>query len=335
MPTSLQQASRSEQTGQKSEYETWLYQDVAALSKLVSLSTSQGLKVRSASCFDRTAVVTSLQTATDTHEPWTTPTGCGKAADHEIGGADSSVKRQDVLCSQQGYSSQAASLGVRCHRTVVVRLACCTEKSRPHFCCRGWGDVGDSRDAETNRCFFVVQYLLDIGVIAWENLIHAGCNDIPASLASNAAHPFACGVERVVWLAFLVMAILIEGYFLFILQSYCQDVVVHLPTKAFGDLYEKSEAHILKKHLNPYSHLYGALPGHSELAGEAVMAGVSLHDSYTIFGENHDMNSRKQVAQGRRSDLKEASEFCQKHSVDPASGRLRRRNETGAPSTAE
>mmetsp|Transcript_114224 Transcript_114224/g.160249 ORF Transcript_114224/g.160249 Transcript_114224/m.160249 type:complete len:235 (-) Transcript_114224:59-763(-) len=139
-------------------------------------------------------------------------------------------------------------------------------------------------------CFFVVQYLLDIGVIAWENLIHAGCNDIPASLASNAAHPFACGVERVVWLAFLVMAILIEGYFLFILQSYCQDVVVHLPTKAFGDLYEKSEAHILKKHLNPYSHLYGALPGHSELAGEAVMAGVSLHDSYTIFGENHDMS---------------------------------------------
>ncbi|CAE7216777.1 Haao [Symbiodinium sp. CCMP2592] len=103
----------------------------------------------------------------------------------------------------------------------------------------------------------------------------AGCNDIPASLASNAAHPFACGVERVVWLAFLVMAILIEGYFLFILQSYCQDVVVHLPTKAFGDLYEKSEAHILKKHLNPYSHLYGALPGHGELAGEAVMAAVS------------------------------------------------------------
>ena len=57
----------------------------------------------------------------------------------------------------------------------------------------------------------------------------------------------ACGVERVVWLAFLVMAILIEGrvepevtfhamlelafhdstgYFLFILQSYCQDITV-------------------------------------------------------------------------------------------------------------
>eukprot|EP00439_Symbiodinium_sp_Y106_P007703 s2442_g1.t1 len=44
-------------------------------------------------------------------------------------------------------------------------------------------------------------------------------------------------------------------------------------------------------------------------------------------------NSRKPPAHGRRSDLKEASEFCQKHSVDPASGRLRRRNETGGPST--
>ncbi|CAE6928086.1 unnamed protein product [Symbiodinium natans] len=44
------------------------------------------------------------------------------------------------------------------------------------------------------------------------------------------------------------------------------------------------------------------------------------------------LNVRKQPARGRRSDLKEASEFCQKHSVDPASGRLRRRDETGGDS---
>ncbi|CAE7765008.1 Haao [Symbiodinium necroappetens] len=170
-----------------------------------------------------------------------------------------------------------SSLGVRYHRTVVVRLTLSVEKSRLEF--PFGGDAGEFQDAETDRCFFLVQYLLDIGGIAWENLIHAGCNDIPANLASSAAHPFACGVERVVWMAFLVMATLVEGYFLFILQSYCQDVVVHLPTKAFGDLYEKSEAHILKKHLNPYNHLYGALPGQGELAGEAVMAARSSDPS--------------------------------------------------------
>ncbi|CAE7216795.1 unnamed protein product [Symbiodinium sp. CCMP2592] len=58
-----------------------------------------------------------------------------------------------------------------------------------------------------------------------------------------------------------------------------------------------------------------------------VLLGTDRKDRVT------SQNSRKQPAQGRRSDLKEASEFCQKHSVDPASGRLRRRNETGGRST--
>jgi len=60
---------------------------------------------------------------------------------------------------------------------------------------------------------------------------------------------------------------------------------------------------------------------------QPVLVGTDRKDRVT------SQNSRKQVAQGRRSDLKEASEFCQKHSVDPASGRLRRRNETGGRST--
>ncbi|CAE7216786.1 unnamed protein product [Symbiodinium sp. CCMP2592] len=62
---------------------------------------------------------------------------------------------------------------------------------------------------------------------------------------------------------------------------------------------------------------------------QPVLVGTDRKDRVTC------QNSRKQPAQGRRSDLKEASEFCQKHSVDPASGRLRRRNETGRSTVPE
>ncbi|CAE7864710.1 Haao [Symbiodinium sp. KB8] len=228
---------RSEQTGQKSEYETWLYQVRGAAHIAVNSGT---LALNEGCC----CIVQAGQ-------PF------------DVARAEGSI---GLMLRQNSRGNKPTNGNGRLRQV-----------------------VGKPQTTKSG-CFFLVQYLLDIGGIAWENLIHAGCNDIPANLASSAAHPFACGVERVVWMAFLVMATLVEGYFLFILQSYCQDVVVHLPTKAFGDLYEKSEAHILKKHLNPYNHLYGALPGQGELAGEAVMAGVSLHDSYTIFGEKHDMS---------------------------------------------
>ncbi|CAE7941433.1 unnamed protein product [Symbiodinium necroappetens] len=39
-------------------------------------------------------------------------------------------------------------------------------------------------------------------------------------------------------------------------------------------------------------------------------------------------NSRKHPTGGRRSDLKEVSEWCQKHTMDPTSGRVHRREET-------
>ncbi|CAE7783409.1 TY5A, partial [Symbiodinium sp. CCMP2456] len=40
------------------------------------------------------------------------------------------------------------------------------------------------------------------------------------------------------------------------------------------------------------------------------------------------LNSRKHPTGGRRSDLKEVSEWCQKHTMDPTSGRVHRRGET-------
>eukprot|EP00437_Effrenium_voratum_P000714 CAMPEP_0181429792 /NCGR_PEP_ID=MMETSP1110-20121109/17385_1 /TAXON_ID=174948 /ORGANISM="Symbiodinium sp., Strain CCMP421" /LENGTH=212 /DNA_ID=CAMNT_0023553077 /DNA_START=145 /DNA_END=783 /DNA_ORIENTATION=+ len=139
--------------------------------------------------------------------------------------------------------------------------------------------------------FFVFQFCLDICGVLWETLLHAGCEDIPDNLASDAARPFACGVERALWLSFFSLVIIIEGYALFILHCYCEDVVVSVPTKAFEDLYTKSETRILAKHLNPYNHLYGALPGHNEIAGEAVMAGVPMGGTYRLFdGTFHDMS---------------------------------------------
>ena len=139
--------------------------------------------------------------------------------------------------------------------------------------------------------FFVFQFVLDVGGTVWESLIHAGCDDIPAVLAAGSIHPFACGLERSLWMIALLLVMVGEGYCLFILHSYCQAVMVSLPTKPFEDLYVAAEAHILAKHLNPYNHLYGSLPRHDELAGEAVLAGVPMDTTYQIFGGTfHDMS---------------------------------------------
>mmetsp|Transcript_69182 Transcript_69182/g.109204 ORF Transcript_69182/g.109204 Transcript_69182/m.109204 type:complete len:240 (+) Transcript_69182:66-785(+) len=139
--------------------------------------------------------------------------------------------------------------------------------------------------------FFVLQFVLDVSGVLWESLIHASCDDIPANLASGAVHPFACGVERSLWIISLLMVIVIEGYCLFILHCYCEDAMLSVPTKPFEDLYSRAETHILAKHLNPYNHLYGALPSPDALTGEAVMAGVPMESTYQIFnGTYHDMS---------------------------------------------
>eukprot|EP00913_Durusdinium_trenchii_P022478 g21115.t1 len=141
------------------------------------------------------------------------------------------------------------------------------------------------------------------GGILWETLLHINCDDIPANLASGAVRPFACGIERSLWTITLLLVTTMEGYCLFILHCYCeagnqrvrlspkssslhhsQDVMVSVPTKAFEDLYNRTESHFLAKHLNPYDHLYGALPGQHEIAGEAVMAGVPMGSTYQLFG---------------------------------------------------
>mmetsp|Transcript_36787 Transcript_36787/g.68469 ORF Transcript_36787/g.68469 Transcript_36787/m.68469 type:complete len:236 (+) Transcript_36787:89-796(+) len=138
--------------------------------------------------------------------------------------------------------------------------------------------------------FFLFQYVLDIGAIVWETVVHVSCDDLSAALASSSAHPFACGLERVLWLSFDFLVMCLEGYFLYILQSFCQAVVVQLPTQPFAELYRKHETDVAVKYLHPYNHLYGAVPGHNDIAGEAVMAGASL-GAYRIFdGTYHDMS---------------------------------------------
>eukprot|EP00438_Fugacium_kawagutii_P030143 Skav235165 [mRNA] locus=scaffold721:79456:94190:+ [translate_table: standard] len=151
-----------------------------------------------------------------------------------------------------------------------------------------WWEIGTDGAALAAgaRYFFVFQFVLDVCGVVWESLLHASCDDIP-DIASGAA----CGIMRSLWIVILLMVMVIEGYSLFILHCYCEDVMVSLPAKPFEQLYSKAETHILAKHLNPYNHLYGALPRPDEIAGEAVMAGVPMESTYQIFnGTYHDLS---------------------------------------------
>eukprot|EP00931_Biecheleriopsis_adriatica_P121855 TRINITY_DN9691_c0_g1_i1.p1 TRINITY_DN9691_c0_g1~~TRINITY_DN9691_c0_g1_i1.p1 ORF type:complete len:246 (-),score=50.65 TRINITY_DN9691_c0_g1_i1:52-789(-) len=153
-----------------------------------------------------------------------------------------------------------------------------------------WG-VRNQQEQAVRFCwlFLVFSYVVDLGLTVYENFVHDTCVDIK-TLVDAAEQPFACGAERVLWITVLFLVAAIEGYFLFIVHSYCEDIAWGGCRRSLSNLHHGAEAHFLQKHLNPYNHLYGTVPSTVGFADAALVGEVPSHmGTYPIYGDYHDM----------------------------------------------
>jgi hypothetical protein len=138
--------------------------------------------------------------------------------------------------------------------------------------------------------YLLLTFIIDTIYMVMYLFLEDTCKMLPDVLASQGS-AFACGFTRIITIAFMVLATAIEGYFVFTVWSFCEDLKIGGATESFNDLLEsKGQTHI--KHGSyqdglfgvgsaadgPYPVHYGSIatPG---IGGSTPIFGGSYHET--------------------------------------------------------
>jgi len=137
--------------------------------------------------------------------------------------------------------------------------------------------------------YLMVTFVIDFVYMVMYFVLEDTCKLLPDVLASQGS-AFACGFTRIITIAFMTLATVIEGYFVFTVWSYCEDLKIGGAGESFNDLMD-SKGHVVKYGSysdglfgvgsvadGPYPVHYGSIatPG---IGGSTPIFGGSYHET--------------------------------------------------------